>query len=377
MDDKSCMKRALALAVLGKGNTSPNPMVGAVVALEDGNIVGNGFHSRAGAQHAEAVALQAAGEKARGASLYVTLEPCTHQGRTPPCVDAILHAGVTRVVVATEDPDERARGKGIARLRAAGVTVDVGLCEAQARELNRLYFRHRTTGRPFVTLKMASSLDGAVAVKPKTRTQLTGERAASFVRSLRIEHDAVMVGVGTVLVDDPLLTVRPRHIRSIPYTRIVVDSAGRIPLDSLVVRDQSVARTIVATTEAMPQATRDALVASGAEVIECTATESGRVDLNDLLKQLGERATLGVLCEGGPTLAAALLRAGCVDHAYWIFAPLLLGTSSLAPALIDTAPLNLPIKIVDVRRLGEDLVVSAVRDHMEPREFGPPDERER
>src|ERR1700730_5017332 len=215
MHDEAIMRRALALAARAAGNTSPNPMVGAIVASSEGEPIAQGYHERAGDAHAEAVALERAGDKARGATLFLTLEPCNHHGHTPPCTDAIIRAGVARVVIATEDDDPRVRGAGIKRLREAGIRVDVAAGPEAARRLNRMYFHHRRTGRPFVTLKMAQSLDGAVGVRSGERRQLTGAKAVAYVRSLRYEHDAVMVGIGTVLVDDPALTVRPFRARAV------------------------------------------------------------------------------------------------------------------------------------------------------------------
>lgn len=358
MDDKRYMRAALELAKNGLGQTSPNPMVGAVVIDMGGAIVGRGHHEKAGADHAEVVALHEAGEKARGATLYVSLEPCIHQGRTPPCVEAIVNAGIARVISAMEDPDSRVRGAGHARLREHGIHVEVGVGAEDAMRLNRAYVHHRKTGRPFVTLKMAQSLDGNVASRSGERRQLTGKRAANFVRKLRFEHDAVMVGVRTVRIDDPQLTVRPFKPRAVPYTRVIVDGRGSIPLKARVTKDQLRAKTIVATTDLMPVATRDALVKRGVSILECARDEHGLVDLSDLLKKLGEANIISLLCEGGPTLAASLLRGRHVSHVYWLVAPLLLGGEDAVP-VIGNGLLNVQLRLDNIRRLADDVLISA------------------
>jgi len=359
MDDAAFMRRALKLAARGIGNTSPNPLVGAVIA-RDGVELASGFHERAGAAHAEDVALRAAGENAKGATLYVSLEPCAHQGRTPPCADAIAASGVARVVIAVEDPDPNVRGRGIAQLRGVGIDVDVGVAAAPARELNRAYFHQRATGLPFVTLKMAQALNGTIGASKNARQQLTGAAAAKFVRTLRHEHDAVMVGVNTVVVDDPQLTVRPRKRRHVPYLRVVVDSAGRIPPVSAILSGQSKAQTIVATTERMPQSVRERLTKKRVEVMVCGAAADGRVDLNDLLHRLGSRGVLSVLCEGGPALAAALLRAGDVQRLHWLNVPrVIAGPEAVAVLGGAGEPLDLRFRIASVKQLGDDVLVTA------------------
>lgn len=358
MRDEALMRKALALAARGTGNTSPNPMVGAIVAGDDGAIIATGYHERAGTAHAESIALEAAGSAARGATLYVTLEPCDHHGTTPPCTQAVIQSGVARVVIATADDDERARGAGIERLRAAGLRVDVGICEDAARILNRMYSHQRRTGRPYLTLKMAQSLDGAIALRKGERTRLTGEKAVAHVRSLRFEHDAVMVGVETAIVDDPQLTVRPYRHRAVPYARIVVDSNARLPLTSALVKDQKKALTIVVTTDRAPRDRVEALKGAGVEVLVTGADAAGRVDVRDLLGQLGRRGMLGVLCEGGPTLGATLLDAKLVDEMHLIAAPVVLGTATEAPVLSGLAK-PVDFRIEAIRRLGDDILIVA------------------
>lgn len=359
MDDPRWMRRALALAARGTGNTSPNPMVGAVVVAPDGTLVGSGFHSRAGAQHAETEALAQAGDRARGATLYVTLEPCAHHGRTPPCADAIAAAGIRRVVAAMQDPDSHVNGRGLDRLRATGIDVTAGVLENEACELNAAYVHHRTTGMPLLALKMAQTKDGAVGASRTERRRLTGPLADAFVRELRMEYDAVMVGVDTVIVDDPQLTVRPPVQRAVEYLRVVVDSRGRIPLGSRLVQDRSQARTLVATTGEMPSNVRDRLTQAGVEILECARDERGRVDVRDLMRRLGERDVLSVLCEGGPTLAGSLVSAGLVDRFFWLIAPFTIGAGKKIPVLALESKLALELDVDAVTQLGDDVLVSA------------------
>ena len=354
------MQYALRLASCALGDTSPNPLVGAVI-VADGKIVGEGYHKRAGAAHAEREALKSAGKRARNATMYVTLEPCAHEGKTPPCVPALVAAGIKRVVVALEDPDKRVSGKGIAELRRAGIRVEVGDSAVQAREQNRAYLKHRTTGRPFLTLKIAQTADGFMARSKGERTQITGARASRFTRQLRIEHDAVMVGVDTVIVDDPQLTVRPPKHRAVPYVRVIVDSHGRTPLSARVVLTARKTRTIVATTRATPAAQRRRLTARGVEVLTCSADRNGRVDLDDLLVKLGRRGTLSVLCEGGPRLAHALLTQGCVDRAHRLIAPTTLGPGVDGAAI--TAPVIKHARVIAVGRLGRDSLITATPEN--------------
>jgi diaminohydroxyphosphoribosylaminopyrimidine deaminase/5-amino-6-(5-phosphoribosylamino)uracil reductase len=294
--------------------------------------------------------------------MYVTLEPCAHRGRTPPCAPALVKAGIARVVVAMQDPDRHVRGRGIALLRRAGVDVAVGDGATQARDQNRAYIKHRTTGRPYVTLKVAQTQDGFVARRAGERAQITGAQAARFTRAQRIAHDAVMIGVDTAIVDDPLLTVRPPRQRAVPYTRIVVDSRGRLPLHAKLVRSRRAARTIVATTRDMPAVTRAALERLGTSVLVCKKTARGRVDLDDLLARLARQGMLSVLCEGGPTLARGLLTAHRVDSIHWLIAPTRFGATPRAAAASVAAPVVRGARIVRVRRLGHDVLVEGTTE---------------
>jgi diaminohydroxyphosphoribosylaminopyrimidine deaminase / 5-amino-6-(5-phosphoribosylamino)uracil reductase len=365
--DEAWMARAVALAEGGRGATSPNPMVGAVL-VRDGRVVGEGFHQAAGRAHAEVVALAAAGGEAAGATCYVSLEPCAHQGRTPPCADALVAAGVARVVAAMADPDPRVDGAGLARLRAAGVRVDVGVGAELAAEQNAAYLTHRRLGRPRVTLKAAASLDGKVAAPDGTSQWITGPAARADGHRLRAEADAVAVGAGTALADDPRLTVRlPGHAGRQPL-RVLVDAAGRVGAEGHLFDGE--AETLVATTAAAPAAAVDAWKAAGAEVLMCAAAPvtvgggSGRallappvgqgVDLGDLARALGARGVLELLVEGGPRLQASLWAAGLADRLVWYLAPLAIGGAGAA-TLADARRLRL----ASVDRLGDDLRVVA------------------
>jgi len=356
--DERFMRQALKLAQSGLGNTSPNPLVGVVVVDPSGNVVGAGYHEKAGADHAEVVALRQAGDRARGGTLYVTLEPCVHHGRTPPCVDAIKVAGISRVVSALADPDPRVAGAGHTSLRDSGIEVSVGMEADQATHANRMYLRHRTTGLPFVTLKMAQSLNGTIASRPGERRQLSGKRASNVVRKLRFEHDAVMVGVGTILIDDPQLTVRPFKPRAVPYTRVIVDAKGRIPMRARAIKDQARFRTIVATTNQMPGAVREGLIKRSVAVLECARSENDRVDLGDLLSKLGSENILSVLCEGGPTLAGSLLAGRHLDELWWLIAPIVLNAEEAVP-VVGNGAYDLALHINAVKRLGDDVLVTA------------------
>lgn len=321
------MRRALRLAALGR-HASPNPMVGCVLVAPDGRVVGEGYHPQAGQPHAEVFAVRAAGEAARGATAYVTLEPCSHQGRTPPCADALLRAGVDRVVAAMTDPDLRVAGRGLERLRAGDVSVQTGLCEAEARALNAAFIKHRLTGLPWVVLKTAMTLDGKIATRTAHSQWITSPIARRAVhRQLRDRCDAIVTGVGTVLADDPSLTTRLDHRTGRDPLRVIVDSRGRTPLESQVVRRAGQdGKTLVVTTSAAPADRRAALAERGCQIIVCAPDEAARVDLAELMAWLGTRGdVIGVLLECGGDLAAGFLSAGLVDRWLAFIAPKLVG----------------------------------------------------
>ena len=365
MSDEAFIERAIELAERGRGLTSPNPMVGAVVVAE-GRVVGEGHHEGAGLLHAEVVALRSAGERARGATLYVTLEPCGHHGRTPPCADAVIEAGVSRVVAAMRDPNPIVDGRGFAKLEAAGIEVRSGVLLEEAERQNEAYLKHACTGLPFVTWKVAASLDGKVAARDGSSRWITGEAARRDVHRLRAACDAIMIGAGTALVDHPSLTVRDPGYRGRPPLRVLVDARGRVPATGELFDDA--APTLVATTEQAPRERREEWDAAGAEVV-VYGSEDGGVRVGALLADLGKRDAQGVLLEGGPTLAWAAVEEGAVDKVVVYLAPTLIGGED-APGVLGGrgfAPvgLALQLRIRSFERIGEDLKVEAYvhRDH--------------
>jgi diaminohydroxyphosphoribosylaminopyrimidine deaminase/5-amino-6-(5-phosphoribosylamino)uracil reductase len=313
------MARALDLAPLGWGQVSPNPLVGAVV-VSGGKLAGEGAHRRFGEAHAEVEALAAAGARARGATLYVTLEPCVHVGKTPPCVDAILHAGIARVVIALRDPNPQAGG-GAERLRAAGVEVDVGVLTEQAAELNAPFLNSFRSERPWVTLKLAMSIDAAIATTAGTTSWLTGPPARRRVHYLRAGADAIAVGMGTVLADDPLLTVRDADPPRVAPTRVIFSRSGRLPLTSRLAQRTHEGPVVVFATAADPSY-EQALGELGVEVIAATSLE-------EALRTLRARGIQSVLVEGGAVLAASLIEADLVDRIILFQAPVILGRHAL------------------------------------------------
>jgi diaminohydroxyphosphoribosylaminopyrimidine deaminase / 5-amino-6-(5-phosphoribosylamino)uracil reductase len=337
--DARWMGRALELAERGLGMTSPNPAVGAVV-VANGRVLGEGFHARAGGPHAEAAALAVAGRYARGATLYVTLEPCNHAGRTPPCVDVILGAGIARVVAAVPDPNPKVAGGGAGALAAAGIEVVLGCRERDAMAINRPFFTAARRGRPHVTLKWGATLDGKIADRDRASRWITGEAARGEGHRLRRISDAVVVGIGTALADDPALDVRT----GVPWPReplrVVVDSRARLPAHARVIAAGLPERVVVAVTDSADPERVGRLEARGVSVLRCKEQE-GRVDLVDLLARLGGLDVVGVLVEGGGELAGAFLRAGLVDRVAAFVAPRLLGGGT-APGPIAGPGLPLP-----------------------------------
>jgi diaminohydroxyphosphoribosylaminopyrimidine deaminase / 5-amino-6-(5-phosphoribosylamino)uracil reductase len=322
-EDMAHMRSALALARRGLGNTWPNPSVGCVV-VKDGRVVGRAVTAPGGRPHAEPVALDLAGESARGGTVYVTLEPCCHWGRTPPCTDALISAGVARVVVAMRDPDPRVDGAGIARLRAAGIEVDEGVLQDDADEVASGFRSRVRLGRPLVTLKLASTLDGRIATRSGESRWITGDAARRAAHALRGRHDAVMVGVGTVLADDPELTCRLPGYRPNPVVRVVADSHLRTPLGATLVATASSSPTWVLIREGTDPERRRALADLGATLIEVAGSENG-VDPAQALTALGAAGLTRLLVEGGAQLAASLLRANLVDRIAWFQAPAIMG----------------------------------------------------
>jgi diaminohydroxyphosphoribosylaminopyrimidine deaminase/5-amino-6-(5-phosphoribosylamino)uracil reductase len=329
LSDADWMRRALEMAERGRGVVEPNPLVGAVV-VRDGQSVGEGWHQRYGEAHAEVHALAAAGEAAQGATLYVTLEPCCHHGKTPPCTDAVIRAGIRRVVAAMPDPFPAVAGKGAELLRHAGVTVEFGVCEADARRLNAPYLKLLATGRPWVHAKWAMTLDGKIATRSGDSRWISNEASRRRVHELRGRMDAIIAGIGTVLADNPQLTARPPGPR-IP-TRIVLDSHGRIHEDTFLVQTARSTPTIIAATERMHQTRRAALETHGCEVL-MMPEDSGRVSADALLAELGRRRFTNVLVEGGSGVLGAFLDAAAIDEFHVFIAPRLVGGALATSAI--------------------------------------------
>jgi len=326
------MEEALALAREGLGRTSPNPAVGAIV-VRDGEIVGRGSHTWAGVKHAEIRALEEAGERARGADLYLTLEPCSHQGRTPPCADAVIAAGVSRVIVAMRDPNPMVSGEGIRRIEAAGIPVEIDVeATAEAELLNEAFaFAMRNAGRPLVTLKSAVTLDGKIAAPEDNSGWITSEQARAHVQQVRHLHDAILTGIGTVLGDDPLLTDRTRVARARPLLRIVVDSTLRIPLDSRMVMSAA-SDLLVVTTSASSADRRRQLESRGVRVLVADGP-GGRTDLRQVVDYLAKEQYRSLMIEAGSKVNWAALEAGVVDKIFFYYAPKILGGMQSLPVV--------------------------------------------
>lgn len=369
--DAVFMKMALRLAARAKGRTAPNPMVGAVI-VRDGTIVGTGYHHRAGEPHAEILALRQAGRRAEGATLYVTLEPCCHhKKRTPPCVPALIHAGLKRVVVAMLDPNPHVQGSGIEQLQRAGIEVEVGCLEAQAMQVNALYLHWRQTGRPFVILKAAMTLDGKIATATGESKWITGEVARRHVHRLRRTVDAIVVGIGTVLKDDPQLSVRtelagPRARNIRQPMRVVLDSRLRIPLSARVCRDAHLQPTCVVTSYRAPARKIASLEARGIRVLRVPMSQ-GHVSLKACLRTLGKWGLWKVLIEGGSTINAEVLRLRLMDRVMLYVAPRLLGGRDAIGVFGGRAPRRLsaalPIQNLSVRFLSDDLLIMGEPSH--------------
>jgi diaminohydroxyphosphoribosylaminopyrimidine deaminase/5-amino-6-(5-phosphoribosylamino)uracil reductase len=322
-DDLPHMRAALALARRGLGTTWPNPSVGCVI-VRDGRVVGRGFTQPGGRPHAEPVALAMAGDQAKGATAYVTLEPCCHWGRSPPCTDALIAAGVARVVAATTDPDGRVNGQGLEKLSAAGIAVESGLLEAEAREILVGFSTRIALGRPMVTLKLASTLDGRIATHSGESQWITGTPARRLGHAMRGRHDAVMVGVGTVLADNPDLTCRIPGFRPTPNVRVIADSHLRTPLTSRLMATAAQVPTWFLMREGTNLAREDAFIDIGAKLLKIPGGSAG-VNIEAAMQALGEAGLTRVLVEGGGQLAAALLRADLVDRIAWFHAPSVMG----------------------------------------------------
>lgn len=350
------MQRAVELAEMGRGTTSPNPMVGALI-VKDGRIIAEGYHKKAGEAHAEINALNNATEDVTGALMVVSLEPCNHFGRTPPCTEAIINAGIAKVIVGMIDPNPRCAGGGIKRLRDAGIEVEHGLLSDVVEKQNEAFIKYITTGRPFVSVKAAMSLDGKIAQAQGIQTSITGPEARQRVHELRNEYDAIMVGIRTVLVDDPLLTTRLDREDTKNPIRIIIDSRAKLPVSSQIVATATNVRTILATTAFSPLQNRETLQLKGLEILKLDSWD-GSIDLETLLEELGSKQIASLMVEGGGKLIASFVEAGLVDK-YTIFvAPKLIGERGvdLVGGRLDVIT---ELRIDSIEQLGEDLLIEA------------------
>lgn len=372
MNHEKFMSRALKLAEKGRGKTSPNPLVGAVI-VRSGGIVGEGYHQMAGTPHAEIHALRDAGEQAKGATMYVTLEPCCHHGRTPPCTEAIIEKGIKEVVVGAVDPNPLVAGKGVKTLDDAGVRVITGVLAKEAHLQNEAFFKYIRSGRPFITLKAAISLDGKIATKTGDSKWITGEEARRLVHQMRATNDAIMVGIGTVLADDPLLTVRLQGQHRQPL-RVIIDSSLRISIDSQLAKTASQVATIIAAVEGRySKEKRAELEAMGVEVWDLPAVQK-RVDLVALMQKLGKREITSLLLEGGPTVNTSALEAGLIDKFVFFQAPLIIGGQA-SPGVFGGEGCErlsdcLRLNRTSAQKVGDDLMITAYENRSQRPEVG-------
>lgn len=355
--DTKYMKRALTLARKGVGKTSPNPAVGCVI-VKDGQIIGEGWHKQAGGPHAEVFALEKAGAAARGADVYVTLEPCSHTGKTPPCCDALIRAGVRRVVAGMVDPNPHVNGAGLAGLRQAGIETVCGVLENECLAINRAFLKHVTTGLPYVTYKCAMTMDGNIATVTGDSRWISCEESRRHAHKMRASHDAIMVGVDTIIADNPRLTVR--HVKGVNPVRIIVDTNLRTPESVGVVVDKSSSRTIIATIEQRPRV-HLRYTQQGASILVCEELD-GRVSISDLLVKLGKMGIQSILLEGGSRLAGDMLKHSLIDEFVFFIAPKILGSDGFSPfALQGITSIDNTFKLnfQNFARIGQDLIVHA------------------
>ncbi|MDI6605109.1 MAG: bifunctional diaminohydroxyphosphoribosylaminopyrimidine deaminase/5-amino-6-(5-phosphoribosylamino)uracil reductase RibD [Thermoanaerobacteraceae bacterium] len=351
------MKRALELAKKGWGHTNPNPLVGAVI-VKNGKIIGEGYHEYFGGPHAEINALKSAVDDVDGATMFVTLEPCSHFGKTPPCSNAIIKSGIKEVYIAMEDPNPMVRGRGIKMLQEAGINVYLGMMEKEAEKLNEIFIKYITTKLPFVILKSAMSIDGKIACYTGDSKWITGEKSRKYVHNIRGRVSAIMVGVNTVIKDNPHLTARIEGYKS--PTRIVVDSKGRIPLDSNVINDKS-ARTIIATTELMSDNIRRKLKERDIDIIELK-NSNGRVPLKELMVKLGELSIDSVLIEGGGTLNWSVLEEAVADKIMFFIAPKIIGGKDAITSVegkgFSKVMDSINLRDIEIEKIEDDILIS-------------------
>jgi diaminohydroxyphosphoribosylaminopyrimidine deaminase/5-amino-6-(5-phosphoribosylamino)uracil reductase len=359
MDDRHFMNMALDLAAKGEGFTSPNPMVGAVV-VKDGRVVGRGYHKIAGGPHAEVNALDAAGDFAKGATLYVTLEPCNHTGRTPPCTCKILELGVGRVVAAMKDPNKKVTGGGVEFLEQNGVQVTTGVCEAQAKKLNETFIKYVRSGRPFVMAKCAATLDGRIATRTGDSRWVTGEAARRFVHQLRHKVDAILVGINTIRNDNPSLTTRLAGLQSSDPARIILDTHLSISPYTRVLQQTSAAPTILVAGPAAVEDKKRALEKTGAQVIQ-VSLKNNLIDMNALMKQLGTMELTSLLIEGGSRVLASAFNFAVVDKVFFFYAPKILGGDDGVPICsgpgVELMSECIAINDIAVHRFEDDVLI--------------------
>lgn len=358
------MKMALELAEQGRGWTSPNPMVGAVI-VKEGTVVGKGCHQAVGSPHAEINALDEAGGKARGAMLYVNLEPCNHEGRTPPCTQAILKNGIKRVVAGMRDPNPHVTGGGLAFLESQGLDVSVGVCEDACRRLNEIFIKYATTSLPFVILKCAATLDGCIATRTGDSKWITNSLSRQFVHELRHAVDAIMVGIGTVLKDDPRLTTRLEGRKGSDPVRVVLDTNLSMPPDAQVLHLTSDSDILIVSGSAAPAEKRRMLEGSGVRFLALKDKE-GQIDLTSLVRELGGMGITSVLIEGGSRVNSSALKAGIVDKIYMFYGPKICGGNGI-PICSGTGVtlMNESMQVTDisVRRFADDVMIEGYLKH--------------
>lgn len=363
--DRKFMRLALREARKGLGRTSPNPCVGAVVARGE-KVVGKGYHRKAGTPHAEVHALAAAGAASRGATLYVTLEPCSHTGRTPPCCEAVAAAGLARVVVGMEDPNPLVQGRGCRYLLERGITVESGVLEDRCREINRPFIKHITTGLPWMVMKAGMSLDARITYSGRQPGWMTGRESSAAVHTLRDRYDAIMVGVGTVLADDPALTTRLPGGRGRDPVRVVLDSRLRTPVSARILNQDSSARTMIFCEKAAEDGSASELTCRGAEIHRVERAEAGGLDLRQVLVELGRQGICSVMVEGGSILHGSMLRQRLYDYAHLFYAPVFAGDDGLPFCTgYAVAGRQNAYRLQDVvyRRCGDDMQVSGLLDY--------------
>ena len=359
-NDKYYMQKALELAERGAGFVNPNPLVGALL-VKEGRIIGEGWHTHYGGAHAERAALKSCTESTESATMYVTLEPCCHYGKTPPCTEAIIESGITRVVAAMQDPNPRVAGKGFDQLRAAGIEVVVGIEEEFAREQNRVFLKYITTKKPWITLKCAMTLDGKIATHTGDSRWITGTESRIRVHEMRSRHTAILTGIGTLIADDPMLNVRLERQNLRQPIRVVADSSAQTPLDSQLVKTADSYRTIVAHTTSAKDNNLELLRRTGVETLLCKES-SGVVDIDDLCLKLGEMKIDSLLLEGGGAINYNFLQAGVVDEVYAFIAPKIVGgVSAKTPVEGRGAELMssaIELSSVEVERIDDDILIT-------------------